>query len=92
MRAKDFRFKSMKDNNMMSGLSIKGGELVVPQNFVYHAHKHSSSTISLLHQKLTDIENYIAATMYYNRDLIPHDGRYYNRRKWLRKLGLWKYD
>ena len=38
-----------------------------------------------------DIEHYIGANTNYNRDFMPHNGRYYNRKKWLMKIGEWKY-
>lgn len=44
-----------------------------------------------LNRKVHDIESYIASSMHYDRDMMPHSGKYYNRKKWLNKLGLWKY-
>ena len=73
--------KQIKDAMM-----IQGGEFVSNPKQYYFIKKHGPSIQKSLHEKRFDIEKYIAACMYYDRDLMPHDGRYYNREKWLEKI------
>lgn len=57
----------------------------------FYTLRYKNIATNLLLEKEHDIEQYITASTYFNRDLIPHGGRYYNREKWLKKLKLWNY-
>lgn len=92
MNANEYSHRSLKDKGLTNHYIVKGNELIIPPKLRYYANKRSSSMISLLKQKHRDIELYIAGMTYYQRDMMPHSGKYYNRKKWLKKLGLWKYD